>query len=520
MSRGRARGHDLFGEHPLDLRREVMAEPEPQPDPLVNAEPLAPPPPPARTSDGAPIGMRAYSELVTPGWNWTWPHLRYIDDILDRVVSGELTRVIFQMPTRIGKTEKINIRFPAYLLELDPKAPIIVGGYNLPFAKRLSRKIRRVLRGRLDLAEDRNSAEDWETTDGGGVRAAGVGVGIAGLPAKYILLDDPTKSRADAFSETHRNAVWEWYTEDVYTRLEPDGAIILTMARRHEDDLVGRILASEDGPNWTVVRMPALAEEDPPDLLGRKPGEALCPDRFDEAAYKKMRVVMGEGSFNALQQQRPAPEDGLVFKKEWFRYYTTPAHPMIGVPTLPEKFTASLQSWDMNFKEKEDSDFVAGHAWRRKGADMYLMPHRIHKRLDFPATIKAVQDFSNHYADIIMKLVEDKANGPAVIAQLKTSLPGLIAVEPEGDKIARAHSVTALYEAGNVWLPHPAIAPWIKEYVQEHLAFPFGAHDDDVDAGVQALRRFAHQLLIEDRRRKFLQRQAQSPSASFFTGSV
>lgn len=514
MSRARARGHDLFGEHPLDLRREIIAaEPDQAPSELDQAVSVDTPLP-ARDATGAPIGLQAYSNLVTPGWNWTWKHLVYIDRILDKVVSGEHKRVIFQMPTRIGKTEKINVRFPAYLLELDPTTPIIVGGYNQPFAKRISRKIRRILHGRLDLAEDRNSAEDWETREGGGVRAAGVGVGIAGLPAKYILIDDPTKSRADAFSKVHRDSVWEWYVEDAYPRLEPDGRIILTMARRHEDDLVGRILASEDAPNWLVVRLPALAEEDPPDLLGRSPGEALCPERFDEQAYAKMRRVMGEGSFGALQQQRPAPAEGLIFKREWMsRFYTTRNHPIPGVPFLPDKFQASLQSWDMSFKEKEDNDFVAGTGWRRAGPDCFLLPHTIHERLDFPKTIQRVRSFSAIYADILLKLVEDKANGPAVIAQLKTSLPGLVPVEPDGDKIARAHSTTALWEAGNVWLPHPAIAPWIKDYIQEHLNFPFGTNDDWVDSTSQALRRFAHQLEIQERRRKFALRHA--PSASF-----
>jgi predicted phage terminase large subunit-like protein len=433
--------------------------------------------------------------------------------VLDRVTSGELRRVIIQMPTRIGKTEKVTVRYPAYRLELDPHLPILVTGYNDPFAKRLSRKIRRVVRGRIPLSDSRKGADDWETEEGGGIRAAGVGVGIAGLPAGLIMIDDPTKNREDAYSEAHRNKVWEWFTEDVYTRLEPDGAVILTMARRHEDDLVGRILASEDAADWVVLRFPALAEANDP--LGRAEGEALCRERFDEAAYAKMKRIIGAGSFAALQQQRPAPAEGLIFKKEWMEnYYTIPEHPIPGVPMIPTRFTSSLQSWDMTFKDTDGTDFVAGHVWHRLGPNVYLDRDRIHRRMDFPATVKAVKELNSRHPGIGLKLIEDKANGPAVISTLKLSIPGLVAVDPSevGDKVARAHSVTFFWEAGNVWLPHPQIAPWIEEWKTEHLQFPAAAHDDDVDAGTQALQRFAKQLEIEERQRRFNARRRHSVS--------
>jgi predicted phage terminase large subunit-like protein len=300
----------------------------------------------------------------------------------------------------------------------------------------------------------------------------------------------------------------------VYTRLEPTGAIIITMARRHEDDLVGRILASEQADQWTVLRLPALAEADDP--LGRQVGEALCPQRFDEAAYAKMRKVMGEASFAALQQQRPSPASGLIFKEEWVRYYTTRDHPIIedgrAVPFLPERFSTGLQSWDMSFKDAMTSDFVAGTGWKRLGANFYLLPRAVHERLDFPATIKEFKKFTQIYPELSLKLVEDKANGPAVVSTLKNSITGIVAVEPDGDKVARASAVTAAWEAGQVWLPHPSIAPWVKSFVLEHLQFPMGANDDWVDSETQAVRRFMHQLEIEERQRQHAARQTGSTS--------
>ncbi len=409
------------------------------------------------------------------------------------------------MPTRIGKTEKVNVRYPAYRLELDPELPIMVMGYNEKFARRLSRKIYRIASGRVAMSS-RKAADDWETMEGGGVRAAGVGVGIAGLPAGLIMIDDPTKNREDAYSEAHRDKVWEWYTEDVYTRLEPDGALVITMARRHEDDLVGRILASEDAAEWVVLRLPALAEEDDP--IGRPLGAALCPDRFDETAYARMRKVIGEVSFSALQQQRPTPASGLIFQMDQIRYYTGPEFPIKEndgsmVPTLPAKFDEVFQSWDMSFKDESTSDFVSGQVWARRGADAYFLD-RINKRLSFTDSIAAVLLMSAHWPKALLKLVEDKANGPAIISTLKSKIGGMKPVTPEGDKVSRAWSVTPLYEGGNVWFPHPKYKAWVATVTTQMMQFPFGAHDDDVDAMVQALRKVAKAIEIEARRKRFL----------------
>jgi predicted phage terminase large subunit-like protein len=460
------------------------------------------------------IGMQRYCKLVTPNWNWDWRHLRYVDHYLDEIIAGRLKRLIVEMPTRIGKTEKVNVRFPAAYLELNQDHPIILGGYNERFAMRLSRKVHRIAKDRIPMS-NRTSAADWETAEGGGIRAAGVGVGIAGLPAKGLLIDDPTKNKEDAYSQAHRDKVWDWYTEDMYTRLEPDGWIIITMARRHEDDLVGRILASEDGPNWTVLRLPALAEEDDP--LGRAEGEALCPDRFDEEAYAKMRTVMGEVAFSALQQQRPTPASGLIFQSDLIRFYTTPDHPIQEkdgsmVPVLPGgRWDEIFQSWDMSFKDKSASDPIAGHVWSRKGADAYFLD-RVGGRRSFTKSLDEVRMLSRKWPKALLKLVEDKANGPAVIATLKSELGGFKAVEPEGDKVSRAWSVTPLFEGGNVWFPHPKIAPWVEKVINQMIQFPFGANDDDVDALVHALRKVMKAIERELRHKRFRQRQVRTKS--------
>jgi predicted phage terminase large subunit-like protein len=461
--------------------------------PTAIAEPSAEP-----TKPLPPQTIRAYCETVTPAWDWTWRHLVYIDGYLDKVTRHEINRLEINLPTRIGKTEKLA-RYIAHRLELDPALNVILGAYNATFARRISRKVRKLVQGRVPLSRERKAVDEWETEAGGGVRAVGVGVGVAGLPAGLIVIDDPIKNREDAYSKAFRDKVDEWYREDLYTRLEPDGQIILCNARRHEDDLSGRIQASEDAVDWTVVRLPALAEADDP--LGRREGEAICPQRFGEAYYAKMRRAIGEAAFASLQQQRPAPASGLIFKSDWFRYYTVRAHPIIedghAIPFAPDRFTEEMQSWDCSFKDKTSSDYVAGHVWKRAGANCYLDPDRVHDRLDFPKTLAAIRGLTARHPSAKRKLVEDKANGPAVIATLRTEIEGVIGIEPEGDKVARAHAVTHLFEAGQVWLPHPSIAPWVKGYVLELLQFPLGAHDDDVDATTQALRRLSRHIAAE-----------------------
>jgi predicted phage terminase large subunit-like protein len=207
--------------------------------------------------------------------------------------------------------------------------------------------------------------------------------------------------------------------------------------------------------------------------------------------------VIKERSFISLYQQRPAPATGAIFKREWVRFYTTREHPIIengrAVPTLPPVMSSWLQSWDMSFKDKAKSDKVAGHVYSRLGADVYLRD-RSNAQRDFVATIAELERVTKVWPIALLKLVEDKANGPAVISMLRSKIPGLVPVEPNGDKIARAHAVTPIMESGNVWFPHPAIAPWVNALILQLMAFPYGKEDDDVDALTQGLARMIAQI--------------------------
>lgn len=285
-----------------------------------------------------------------------------------------------------------------------------------------------------------------------------------------IIIDDPVKSREEAESDAYRERVWNWYRDDLYTRLEPGGAVVLTMTRWHEDDLAGRILNSDDAASWTLVNLPALAEDNDP--LGRPVGAALCPQRYDETALADRRRVLGEYGFNALFQQRPAPPTGGLFKRSWWQTYRE-------LPALDRIIT----SWDLTFKDGPHTDYVVGLVIGQKGAHFYLLDC-IRERLDITDTLPAIVHTFNRYKPVAT-VVEDKANGPAVIALLKSKIPGLLAVNPQGGKFSRAAAISPLVEAGNVFVPERS--SWASALIEEAAAFPNAAHDDQVDALSQGL---------------------------------
>lgn len=312
-----------------------------------------------------------------------------------------------------------------------------------------------------------------------------------------IIVDDPIKNREDAESEIKRNLNWNEWTDTITTRLSAGGKIILIMTRWHEDDLAGRILANEDPARITLLRLPCEAEEN--DILGRRPGDALCPEFgkgnewLASVKYKFLHSIdqnLGVGglySWNALYQGRPSSAEGNQIKRHWWKFYDEP----------PEWIDETVQSWDCTFKDTAGTDNVAGQVWGRHGADCYLLD-RDSRRMDIIETMAAIRKMTEKWPKAITKLVEDKANGPAVIQLLRHKVNGLIAINPAGGKVTRVNAIIGAIEAGNVWLPRPDKHPWVNEFIEQCAQFPNGKHDDDVDAMSQALNRLIHHTKSRD----------------------
>lgn len=422
----------------------------------------------------------AYIELVHAGQYQHSKHTRLICEKLQQIHEGKLKRLAIFMPPRHSKSQTVTETFPSWYIGNDPNRRVIQVSYGDDLACDFGLKNRQKLEewGKLfgvELDVDKQAKADWGIKGKQGyMRSSGIMSGVTGKGASLIIIDDPVKNAEEAESEGIRTRVWNEYKGTLLTRLTPDGAIILIMTRWHEDDLAGRILKEEKG--WEIINLPCEAEEK--DLLGRNIGESLWPEfGFGESWIKDMKTRLGSRVWNALYQQRPSSEEGDILKRKWWKYYNL-------LPNIPVK----LISVDATFKDKETSDFVCITVWGKLGANMYLVD-LVNARMDFPTTIQAILNVRNKHKDAWQILIEDKANGSAIIQVLRTRINGIIAVEPKGGKVSRVNAVSPQIEAGNVYLPQ---TEWTQDFVEQCAAFPNGAHDDMVDSMSQAISRLMY----------------------------
>lgn len=432
------------------------------------------------------------------------PALELIDDRLVDVATGATERLIISMPPQEGKSERASHWFPAWLLQRNPNLRIAIVSYGHDIARRWGRKIRDDLRKHpelgLTLSQSTQRQDEFELLGySGGVVCVGVEGSLTGRAVDVLIIDDPYKDAKQADSKAWKQTVEDFWTEVALPRLAPKAPVVLIQTRWRQDDLAGWL--AKEGDDWTVLNIPAQADHDPEkgetDPLGREPGEFMESARRRAAAdwLKKIREV-GSRAWQALYQGRPSPAQGTFFKREWWQRFDQPLwfERDDGSRIVPQ-FDDLIISWDMTFKGTEGTDKVAGHVWMRRGADAYLLD-RVNRRMDFVDTLAAFKALAARWPQAVLKLVEDKANGPAVISMLGHFVPGIVPVEPDGGKEARAAAVSPLVEAGNVWVPASELAPWSDEVIEECAGFPTAAHDDDVDALSQALNRLVLQPLL------------------------
>jgi predicted phage terminase large subunit-like protein len=374
------------------------------------------------------------------------------------------------MPPRHGKSECVTVRYPVWRLLGRPEQRVIIGAYNHELAIEFSGRARN-LAVECGLVQAGSAAShDWRTAASGGVRAVGVGSGVTGRGANLIIIDDPVKSREEAESEAYRRRVWNWYKDDLYTRLEPNGAMILIQTRWHEADLAGRILAEAEngGEQWDVVSLPALAEADDP--MGRAPGAALCPERFDETALARIRSVLGSYSFAALYQQRPTPAEGALFKRDWFRI----------VDRAPDGLTW-YRYWDLAASTHDYADYTASAAVALGDDGVFYVRDMVRGRWEWPDAYNVIVRTMLAEPSTVHG-IEKAMHGLAALQQLQRDRRiahiTLSGVTVDRDKVSRAMPWASRAESGKVALVGGV---WVNEFLSEVCAFPLGAHDDQVD---------------------------------------
>jgi len=489
----------------------------------TNSKPSWSPPKLRRRQLQAEKARRSLYEFVVQAWPILEPttsfvcgiHVQAICQHLQAVSEGRIRNLIINVPPGHAKSLLAAVLWPAWVWTQRPGTRWLFASYSATLSVRDSLKCRRLIEsdwyqsnwGHLyQLSADQNEKQRFENDQTGYRIATSVGGTATGERADVVVVDDPHSVDQGESEHARRTAV-EWFNGTMATRLNDftHGHKVVIQQRLHEADLTGDLLAKGD---FDLLCLPAEFEPDRccTTCIGWtdprvEPGELLWPAKITAAHLQSLKVSLGSYRYAGQYQQRPAPAAGGIFQRPWWRYWQPadvdlppvpvrlPDGQIMQVPKrLPAEFGTMIQSWDMAFKDKATSDYVVGQVWGAKGADRYLLDQK-RDRMDMPATKEAVREMSADWPKAVAKLVEDKANGPAVIQELKHDVAGLIEVQPEGGKIARAHAVSPIVEAGNVYLPHPAIKGWVKDLIEETAIFPHGRHDDQVDAMTQALNR-------------------------------
>ncbi len=412
-------------------------------------------------------------------------HHLEIAEKLEKVATGEITRLIVNMPPRHSKSELASYLMPAWFLGRNPKLKIIQATHNTELAVRFGRKVRDLIDSEqyghifpdTDLKADSKAAGRWETSAGGEYFAAGVGAAVTGRGADLFIIDDP-HSEQDAMSEGRLEEAYERYTSGPRQRLQPGGKIIVVMTRWGLRDLTGRLIKAQGSDvlsdQWEVVEFPAILPSENP----------LWPEFWKKDDLLKVKASLPVQKWGAQWQQQPTAEEGAIVKKEWWRIWKKEDIPEVDY---------IIQSYDTAFSKKESADYSAITTWgvfksEETGADNIILMDASRGRWNFPELKeKALEE--NEYWQPDMMIVEAKASGLPLTDELRRAgIPIMNYTPSKGrDKVTRMHTVAPLFEAGMVWAPEKHFA---DEVIDECMAFPNGEHDDYVDSMTMALIRF------------------------------
>jgi predicted phage terminase large subunit-like protein len=425
-----------------------------------------------------PDSLIEYAKTTAPDWDWTAQHLVWIAERLTRWQPG--MRLCLEVPIRHGKSELATIRFAAWRIIRNPKTRVLIGCNADKLAQKFSRAIRRLVRlAGVTLNPERDTAGEWETTQGGGVRAVGMGGATAGYGADVLIVDDPIANRAQAESDIERDRVWEAFTSDLLSRLEPDGIAILTMSRWHEDDPTGRLKEGRAGDEWEFIRFPGIAEAGDP--LGRAEGDALWPARWPVEKLEERRLILGAIAFAGLIQQSPQPKGGSMFQWGWWQL----------LDVVPATTGPVVRYWDIAGTEpkkgKNDPDYTVGVLMGRMADQRFVVLDVCRIRASIgqrDAAIRAqMLEDVQAYGSRLRYWIERPTGmgGEDQATALRQALAGIVVSfeTPTTDKATRAAPLASHAEGGLVCL---APGPWRDPFRLEFSAFPRGKHDDQVDA--------------------------------------
>ena len=421
--------------------------------------------------------------------NW---HIDAICEHLEAVSDGEIKRLLINMPPRYMKSICVSVMWPVWEWIRHPSTRWLFSSYASSLSTKHSLDRRTIIQSpqyqhfygdRFKLTDDQNVKTEYNNNKRGYMFSTSTGGAATGKGGDRIVIDDPLNPK-EAGSDALRTIANTFFDQTLTTRLDDKkkGAIVIVMQRLHERDLSGHVLEQggyvhlnlpAEAPHKTMIYFPKTGK-----TFERPKDHILFEEREGKPELEQQKRALGSYGYAGQYQQDPSPADGGLLKRIWWKYYNE-------MPSL-NAFHTVLLSMDCTFKNLETSDYVVIQIWGRIGAKKYLLDQARFKA-DFPGTIKRLKDMVRKWPQAKRKLIEDKANGSAVISALKDSIDGIIAVEPKGGKIARAQAVSYTIEAGDVYIPSKELAYWIDDFVEECVKFPKGSNDDQVDAMTQAL---------------------------------
>jgi predicted phage terminase large subunit-like protein len=432
--------------------------------------------------------------IVEPGSRFVggW-HIDNICDHLEATYKQEISNLVINVPPGCSKSLLACVFWPTWCWLQDPGLRWIFGSFDNELTLRDAARAHALITsdwhkarwGDRLVVPSETAMSNYETQAKGFRFATSVMGKATGRHGDCHVIDDPTKPKD--VTPAGLKIASDWRRSTLASRFRSSRRqTVLIMQRLHCADLAQEMI--DEG----AVHLRLPMEFEPKTICETKwgrderteEGELLCPARFDAEAVASMKKAMGTMVSSAQLQQRPVPEGGSIFKSEWLQNRWK---------ELPASFSQTILSWDCAFKDTDGSDFVVGQVWGVYQGRYYLLDQAKGK-WDFVTTLDRFEAQCRKWPKAMGKLVEDKANGTAVINMLKKKITGLIEIQPEGGKESRASAVSPLFEAGNVVLPDPGMPgfSWVDEYVSELTTFPMAAHDDQVDATTQALN-YLHQ---------------------------
>lgn len=427
-------------------------------------------------------------------WNPSVFHKFLCDEVqrfLEKKTNNPYDILIITTPPQHGKSETVTCSLPAWYLCNNPDNKVIIVSYGDTNAKKFGKKnLDKVKRFGdmfgISLDPAKANAKEFRIADHEGVcYSAGYGGGITSNSADLMVIDDPVKNVVQADSEKDRDTKWDDFLMSLDSRMSAGGKIILIMTRWHENDLAGMLL--ETFPEQCqLINLPLEAEEN--DVMGRKPGEPLCPEMVKGkqwVALKKktlMRTESGTRTWNALWQGRPSALEGNLLMRDWWEFYEYAEYEAGKL-----RFDRMIMTIDAAFKDQKKNDYVAIGVWGKREGRIYLVD-LVNEHLSFPQTVRKVRILAARYPKIKGIFIEEAANGMAIIQTLqREGVMGVVGVPAVGSKYSKAEDASFYIEAGNVYLPKDKKFVW--EFIDQCASFPNGKHDDMVDCMTMAVKR-------------------------------